>query len=51
MRLCAMREAASTLPSHRDNREHDYGDRVRIEGYRMVTGHPEWWIRDVQRFD
>ena len=26
-------------------------DGLQLEGYRMVTGHPEWWIKDVKRFD
>lgn len=24
---------------------------LRLEGYRMVSGHPEWWIKDVKHFD
>ena len=24
---------------------------VRLENYRMVSGHPEWWIKDVKHFD
>ena len=24
---------------------------LQLEGYRMVSGHPEWWIKDVKHFD
>ena len=24
---------------------------LRLEGYRMVSDHPEWWIKDVKHFD
>ena len=24
---------------------------LRVEDYRMVTGHPEWWLRDLKNFD
>lgn len=26
-------------------------DGLKLEGYRMVTAHPEWWLKDVKRFD
>ena len=24
---------------------------LRLENYRMVTAHPEWWLKDVRDFD